>query len=108
MTDSRDLEPSRAWLVLLGGLAAACIIAGTLARFWGLGRWPLAIDEYYFAQSVQNLLHFGIPKFPCGGLYVRGLVLQYASAALQWVGLSAELAHWMIGGVSRLFFFTGF
>ncbi|MBV8803541.1 MAG: glycosyltransferase family 39 protein [Sinobacteraceae bacterium] len=102
MTDSRDLEPSRAWLALLGGLAAACIIAGTLARFWGLGRWPLAIDEYYFAQSVQNLLHFGIPRFPCGGLYVRGLVLQYASAALQWMGLSAELAPRLLAAVSSL------
>jgi len=59
---------------------------GIAARFWALGKWPLAIDEYYFAQSVQNVLHFGIPEFPCGGLYVRGLLLQYASALLQLAG----------------------
>ena len=77
----------------------ACVIAGIAARFWALGKWPLAIDEYYFAQSVQNVLHFGIPKFPCGGLYVRGLLLQYASALLQLAGLSAELAPRLIAAV---------
>ena len=39
-------------------------LRGVLARFIGLGRWPLAIDEYYFAQSVQNILHFGLPATP--------------------------------------------
>jgi hypothetical protein len=86
-------------LVLLAGV---CIAAGTLARFWELGRWPLAIDEYYFAKSVQNVLHFGIPRFPCGGFYVRGLLLQYASAALQGLGLSAELAPRLLAAVSSL------
>jgi len=62
----------------------------------------LAIDEYYFAQSVQNLLHFGIPEFPCGGLYVRGLLLQYLSAALQWAGASAELAPRLLAALSSL------
>jgi hypothetical protein len=73
-----------------------------MARFWQLGRWPLAIDEYYFAQSVQNLLHEGIPAFPCGGLYVRGLLLQYASAGLQLLGLSPELAPRLLAAVSSL------
>jgi hypothetical protein len=91
-----------AWLGPLGLLTIACIVAGSLARFWSLGKWPLAIDEYYFAQSVQNLLHFGFPKFDCGGYYIRGLLLQYVSAALQLAGLSAELAPWMIAAVSTL------
>jgi hypothetical protein len=78
------------------------VIAGALARFWGLGRWPLAIDEYYFAQSVQNVLHSGLPEFPCGGYYVRGLLLQYCSAALQLAGLSAELAPRLIAAISSL------
>jgi len=76
-----------------------CLAAGLLARFWNLGKWPLAIDEYYFAQSVQNLLHFGVPKFACGGYYVRGLLLQYTSAVLQLAGLSAELAPRLIAAV---------
>ena len=78
------------------------MIVGALARFWALGKWPLAIDEYYFARSVQNLLQFGIPKFPCGGLYVRGLALQYVSAALQSAGLTAELAPRLIAAICSL------
>jgi hypothetical protein len=78
------------------------VIVGVLARFRGLGKWPLAIDEYYFAQSVRNILHSGIPAFPCGGLYVRGLLLQYSSALLQLSGLSAELAPRLLAAVSSL------
>jgi 4-amino-4-deoxy-L-arabinose transferase-like glycosyltransferase len=97
---SGNSPPSRsAWLAPLGLLTIACVFAGIAARFWALGKWPLAIDEYYFAQSVQNVLHFGIPKFPCGGLYVRGLLLQYVSALLQLAGLSAELAPRLIAAV---------
>jgi hypothetical protein len=91
-----------AWLAPLPVLTIACVIAGIAARFWGLGKWPLAIDEYYFTRSVQNILHFGIPEFPCGGLYVRGVLLQYGSALLQWAGLSAELAPRLIAAVCSL------
>ncbi|MDB6161653.1 MAG: hypothetical protein JWO04_5359 [Gammaproteobacteria bacterium] len=102
MTGARSSGPPAAWRTPLALFTAVCIAAGVLARFWGLGRWPLAIDEYYFAQSVQNVLHFGIPEFPCGGLYVRGLLLQYAAALLQWAGLSAELAPRLIAAVSSV------
>lgn len=91
-----------AWLAPLSAVTIACVLVGIAARLWGLGKWPLAIDEYYFARSVQNVLRFGIPEFPCGGLYVRGLLLQYASAALQWAGLSAELAPRLIAAVCSL------
>src|ERR1700733_4537770 len=94
-------RPSRS-LIALAAFAAACVACGVFARFVGLGKWPLAIDEYYFARSVQNVLHFGIPEFPCGGLYVRGVLLQYGSALLQWVGLSAELAPRLIAAVCSL------
>ncbi len=83
-------------------LTAACIVVGTWARFHGLDRWPLAIDEYYFARSVENLLHFGIPEYPCGGLYIRGLSLQYLCAALQWAGMSAELAPRLLAAIASL------
>jgi hypothetical protein len=95
-------SPPEAWFRPLALLTAACVIVGVLARFWGLGKWPLAIDEYYFAQSVRNVLHSGIPAFPCGGLYVRGLFLQYAAALLQLLGLSAELAPRLLAAVSSL------
>jgi hypothetical protein len=102
VTGDRTSDPRPAWLAPLALFTAACLIAGTLARFWGLGRWPLAIDEYYFAQSVRNVLDVGIPRFPCGGLYVRGLLLQYAAALLQGAGITAELAPRLIAAVSSL------
>jgi Dolichyl-phosphate-mannose-protein mannosyltransferase len=102
VTGDRPSGPRPAWVTPLALFTAACVAAGALARFWGLGKWPLAIDEYYFARSVQNVLHFGIPRFPCGGLYVRGLLLQYATAGLQWAGLSAELAPRLIAALSSL------
>ncbi|HUI60270.1 MAG TPA: glycosyltransferase family 39 protein [Steroidobacteraceae bacterium] len=73
-----------------------------MARFRGLGKWPLTIDEYYLAQSVQNILHSGLPRYPCGGLYVRGLLLQYCAAALQLAGLSPEMAPRLIAAVCNL------
>lgn len=91
-----------AWRHPLALLTAACVVAGVLARFWGLGKWPLAIDEYYFARSVQNVLHSGLPRYPCDGLYLRGLLLQYISALLQMAGASAELGPRLIAAVASL------
>ncbi len=102
MSADRLPDRSPAWFRPLAFLTAGCVIAGVLARFWGLGKWPLAIDEYYFAQSVQNVLHSGIPAFPCGGLYIRGVLLQYAAALLQLAGLSAELAPRLLAALASL------
>jgi hypothetical protein len=95
-------HPRKAWLQPLFWLAAAAVVAGVAARFWGLGKWPLAIDEYYFERSVQNILRVGIPQYACGGYYVRGLLLQYATSVLQIAGLSPELAPRLIAAVSSL------
>jgi len=94
---------ARDWILwALALLTGCCLIAGILARFAGLGRWPLTVDEYYVAQSVQNILREGIPHYACGGLYVRGLALQYVSAGLQLAGLSAELAPRLVAALSSL------
>jgi 4-amino-4-deoxy-L-arabinose transferase-like glycosyltransferase len=93
---------ARARALPLTLLVGACILAGVLARFWGLWKWPLAIDEYYFARSVENVLRSGLPQYLCGGYYVRGLLLQYASALLQWAGLSAEFAPRLLAAISSL------
>src|SRR5580700_4713482 len=96
---SQHTSPPPLALTLIVG---ACVCAGVIVRFIGLGRWPLAIDEYYFAQSVQNILHFGLPHYACGGYYTRGLLLQYGAAALRLAGLSPELAPRTIAAVSSL------
>ena len=53
---------------------------GIYIRFKGLGKWPLAVDEYLIAKSVRNILEYGVPKFSCGGYYVRGILYQYLAA----------------------------
>lgn len=94
---------SRDWvLTALAFITGCCLIAGIFARFDGLGRWPLTVDEYYLAQSIQNILREGLPRYACGGLYVRGLALQYASAVLQYAGLSPELGPRLIAALCSL------
>ena len=57
-----------------------------------LGAAPLVVDEYFIVRSVQNLLRHGLPVFDCGGLYSRGLLLQYLAALLNLSGVSLEVA----------------
>jgi len=83
-------------------LAAAAVAVGVYARFKGLGAAPLAIDEYYLVRSADNVLHSGLPQFDCGGLYTRGLILQYLIAGLRALGLSAEVAPRLITAASSL------
>jgi drug/metabolite transporter superfamily protein YnfA len=86
-------------LTIVAGLA---VLAGIAARFKGLGTWSLAWDEYYLAQSIQFVLHSGLPQYPCGGLYSRGVLLQYLAAALQLGGMSPELAPRLIAALCSL------
>ena len=65
-----------ALLALLLGLTA-----GLYGRIDGFGLRPLAVDEYYFVQSVGFILDHGIPSYPSGGFYGRGPLLQYVTAA---------------------------
>jgi hypothetical protein len=90
------------WRQPLSYLAAMALLFGVLWRFQGLGKAPFAVDEYYFARSVENLLRSGFPAFACGGYYMRGVVLQYLTAAGQLSGLAPELAPRLISVFSSL------
>ncbi len=61
------------------------IVIGFYVRLKGLGKWPLATDEYYFAKSVNNILASGLPRFECGGYYTRGILQQYIVAPLLFI-----------------------
>ncbi|HNP59519.1 MAG TPA: glycosyltransferase family 39 protein [Nitrospirales bacterium] len=66
------------------GCAIVCLAAffiGVLARFDALGTWCLAVDEFYIAKSVELIQQKGIPLYPHGGMYWRGLLFQYFEAA---------------------------
>jgi hypothetical protein len=81
--------PARALgLVILAGVLAIAVFA----RFTALGAAPLAVDEYFLLRSTQNVLHHGWPVFDCGGVYSRGLVLQYLAALLNLFGASSDVA----------------
>ena len=73
-------------------VAGAALLAGVYGRFKGLGVWPLGVDEFYISRSIDNVLRTGLPAFPCGGYYVRGLVYQYLVAGVRLTGLSPEFA----------------
>lgn len=75
---------------------------GLYGRFAGLGKWPFGVDEYYSSRSIDNILRTGLPRFACGGFYVRGLTYQYAVAAVRLTGLHAELAGRLISAASGL------
>ena len=66
------------------------LIGGVYFRLKGLGKPPFAIDEYYIATSVQNILKHGLPQFECGGYYVRGLLLQYLAVPFFKYGSNDE------------------
>ncbi len=87
-------------LLLLAGVAA--LLAGLYGRFKGIGTWPLGVDEFYLSRSIDNVLHSGLPKFPCGGYYTRGVIFQYLVAALRLCGGSAQFAGRFVAGMSSL------
>lgn len=81
---------------------AITVLAGLYFRLKGLGRWPLAVDEYYIVKSSENILKYGIPMWDSGGYYVRGLPQQYLTALLLWWGIKAEFASRIIPVIANL------
>jgi hypothetical protein len=82
---------------------AGALALGIFARFKGLAAAPLAVDEYFVVRSTQNLLRHGWPVFDCGGVYSRGLILQYLAALLARLGLRIDVAPRLISAMSGLF-----
>jgi hypothetical protein len=83
-------------------VAVSALGLGVLARFKGLGAAPLAVDEYFILRSTQNLLRHGWPAFDCGGIYSRGLLLQYLSAPLILLHIAPPVAPRLVSAVSSL------
>jgi hypothetical protein len=83
-------------------IVIAGVAVGAYARFKGLGTWPLGVDEFYISRSVDYVLYSGLPEFPCGGYYTRGLLFQYVVAGLRLLGLEPELAGRLVTAVASL------
>ena len=96
----RRLPQPAAWA--LGIVTAAALAAGIYGRFKGIGSAPLGVDEFYIPRSIDFLMRTGLPHFPCGGYYTRGVLYQYLVALLRWDGLSAEFSGRLVTALSSL------
>ncbi len=97
---SKATEPqsdSLSWKIVWGLVFLGAALLAFYGRFAGLGLWPFAHDEFYFANSVGKIVETGSPELGCGGLYMRGIVYQYIlSIVYQLVGHSPELVFRMV------------
>jgi len=87
--------------LLLIAVPAAALL-GLYGRFKGIGTWPLGVDEFYISRSIDHVLTSGLPAFPCGGYYTRGLIFQYLVAALRRFGATPETAGRFVAGIASL------
>lgn len=87
MTSSPVFSSSNRFYVVV---AAVAFVIGVFFRFRDLGGAPLAVDEYFFGTSILNTAAQGIPEFPCEGWYTRGVLIQYLSVPLLFLGASLE------------------
>ena len=79
--------------IILFAILCLCIILGFYFRIKGLSYGGFSSsDEYYMAKSIHHILKFGVPKFPLGGYYERGLIYQYLSAFLLIIGVKEVFA----------------
>lgn len=93
-TEERRREALRQYMLCgFCGILLLAIGWGIFVRFDGLGSRPLAEDEYFSVTSVQYMLEKGVPEFPTGGYYTRGLPLQYLQAASVRLFGDNEFAH---------------
>ena len=90
-------RPKIYWIIII-----IAVLLGTIIRFKGLGTWNLALDEYYIIKSSENILKYGLPQFPDGGYYSRGIILQYLIAALISFGIKVEFAGRFFSVVANL------
>ena len=87
---------------LLLAAAVAALLVGLYGRFVGLGIWPFGVDEFYISRSIDHIVRTGLPHFPCGGFYTRGLPYQYLVALIRLRGLSPELSARLVSATSSL------
>ena len=88
--------------IIWGLVLLTIILAGFYFRLKGLGKWPLAVDEYYLVKSSENIIKYGLPKWDLGGYYSRGLIQQYLTALLLLTGMKVEFASRIIPVIANV------
>lgn len=66
--------------ILLLSIILLTLVAAFL-RFYNLGALSLTTDEVYDAMAIRAISDFGIPRFPDGTIYTRGVIHDYVGAA---------------------------
>lgn len=87
---------------LIFGIITVIGVLGMYFRLKGLGKWPVAVDEYYIIKSVESILSTGLPEFSTGGYYERGLIYQYFTALLIMTGMEVEFSSRLIPVISNV------
>lgn len=95
-------ESRNAALLYVKIVMLASVVIGLYARLKGFGTRPLAVDEYYIAKSIDNIVNFGLPKFSCGGYYTRGLLYQYLTFPIIEIVKNKELSLRFIPLISNI------
>lgn len=87
-------------IMLLSLIFVAAVAA--FLRLYGLAFWELTVDEYYLAKSIISVSENGLPSFPDGGYYIRGLLQQYLTAPIYLVTDNIEFSIRIIPAVSNI------
>ncbi|MEO1117686.1 MAG: hypothetical protein AAFX75_07380 [Pseudomonadota bacterium] len=83
------------------------LFAAAWVRFRGLGTWSLTTDEFFLYRSTVNFLETGLPAFPCGGYYVRGLLIQALMMPLLAIGVDVEYASRLVPALCSVLAIAG-
>jgi len=78
------------------------ISVAAFLRLYGLNFWELTVDEYYLAKSTISVSKDGIPNFPDGGYYIRGILQQYITAAIYLASGDIEFSIRIIPALSNI------
>ena len=88
--------------IILTLVLVVSIAVGLIIRLNGLGKWALALDEYYTVESAKNILKYGVPMWDSGGFYMRGILMKYITALFLWVGFEAEYGSRLITVIANM------
>ncbi len=83
------------------------VLIGSYLRLYGIAFWELTVDEYFLGKSIISVAENGLPNFPDGGYYLRGILQQYLTAPIYLVTDNIELSVRIIPALSNIIAIPG-
>lgn len=92
--------------------ASFCILLtivsiGAYFRLHGIALWELTVDEYFLGKSIISVAENGLPNFPDGGYYLRGILQQFLTAPFYLATENIELSVRIIPAFSNIIAIPG-